>query len=221
MRLRTLDGVTLAGWHVPPPINGPLGPDVAVLIAHGFTGSMRRPAVQQIAAAFAASAGVLLFDLRGHGASAGLSTLGDREALDVDVGLRALRRAGYDVVVALGASMGASAVLRQAGLAGELVRGLRLGPAPDLVVAVSATSRWGVRDTAAMRRVHWMALTRPGRLVARRLGARVDPEFWADPQPPAPVDVIAGIDPATLARLAAHVAERAAAIAAAHAERGN
>jgi hypothetical protein len=55
--------------------------------------------------------------------------------------------------------MGAAAVIRHAGLvkSGTLCHGHRLRHPPDAVASVSAPSRWFVRDTRPMWRIHWFA----------------------------------------------------------------
>ena len=84
--------------------------------------------------------------------------------------------------------MGGAAVLRHA--AGVAGYGLR--ERPDAVVAVSSTGPWSTRSAArgSMRRVHLLAETGPGRLVARRLlGTRIDPRGWRVVPVP-PVDAV-------------------------------
>lgn len=158
------------------------------MVAHGFTGSWRRPALRRIASWLAAAGGVVSFDFRGHGRSGGVSTVGDREVLDLDAAVGWARELGYGPVATLGFSMGASVVVRHAGLH----RGV------DAVVAVSGPSRWYYRGTVPMRRVHWVIERRLGRVVSRyALGTRVSPAGW-DPLPEAPHEVAARISPAPL-----------------------
>ena len=185
LTLTTADGERLAGIHLP-------GPDpqrsLAVVVAHGFTGSLAKPGLQAICRALSGHAGVLAFDFRGHGGSTGLSTLGDLEIHDLQAAVEHARDLGYADVVTCGWSMGGSVVLRHAALVGGV----------DAVVSVSAVSRWFYRDTAPMRRVHWAIETRLGRLVARRLlGTRISPDGW--PQvPESPVEVVGRISPIPL-----------------------
>jgi pimeloyl-ACP methyl ester carboxylesterase len=126
-----------------------------------------------------------------------MCTFGDREVFDVDAAVGEARRLGYRRVVTVGWSMGGSAVLRHAALArtGVVVHGRRLRHLPDAVVSVSATSRWFVRDTAPMRRLHWMAETATGRVAARLvMKVRIAPDAWTTvPEPP--VELIARIAP--------------------------
>jgi pimeloyl-ACP methyl ester carboxylesterase len=186
VRLTTDDGEQLAAAHLPGPHDGDR--PLAVVLAHGFTGSTRRPQLRRVARTLAGHAGVLAFDFRGHGASTGLSTLGDKEVLDLAAAVRAARDLGYRQVVTCGWSMGGSVVLRHAALVGDV----------DAVVSVSAVSRWFFRDTAAMKRVHWAIETRLGRAVARRaLRTRISPHGWPV-VPEAPVDVVGRISPIPL-----------------------
>lgn len=185
--LRTADGEDLHALVLPG------GPDWVVL-AHGFSGSLRVPAFRRVAERLSRTATVLAYDARGHGRSSGRTTLGDREALDVDAAVAEARRRGARRVATVGFSMGAAAVLRQAAL--EQVGGHRMTSRPDAVVAISGTSRWSTRPTAtrAVRRLHLLVETRPGRAVSRTvLRTRVSRTAWPEP-PVAPVDCVAGID---------------------------
>lgn len=185
-RLSTVDGVRLAARVLP-------GGSTWVVLAHGFGVRAARPSVQRAAAALAAAGStVLVYDARGHGGSTGTSTLGVREALDVDAAVRTARERGAAQVVTVGFSMGGTAVLRHAGLQGREVGGEALACPPDAVVAVSTTSTWD-GETAAVRRLRRMVLTRSGRLACRALlGARVAPGF--DGAAPAPLDVVGALD---------------------------
>src|SRR6201984_3875243 len=110
--LVTDDGVPIDAIHLPGKR------DLAIVVAHGFTLSWQRPNVWRIASRLTRMAGVLSFDFRGHGRSGGLSTRGDREIRGLDVVVRWARELGYQRVAAVGFSMGASIVLRYAGLVG-------------------------------------------------------------------------------------------------------
>jgi pimeloyl-ACP methyl ester carboxylesterase len=180
--LLTADGVRIEAVHSPPDSSA----DLAVVIAHGFTGSWRRPAVRALARWLRPYAGVLSFDFRGHGRSDGLSTVGDLEVLDLDVVVRWARALGYARVVVTGWSMGASVGVRHA----ALLRGV------DGVVAVSGPSRWHYRGTVPMRWVHRAIHTRAGRAYARaRLGTRIAREGWdaAPDEPRAVAGLIAPV----------------------------
>ncbi|WP_307874694.1 alpha/beta hydrolase [Frankia nepalensis] len=172
-----------------------------MVLVPGFSGTLDRPAVRSMAEGLRWHANVTMIETRGHGRSTGFCTFGDREVLDVDAAVGEARRRGDDQVVTVGVSMGGAAVLRHAALArtGTLVHGHRLRHRPDAVVTISATSRWFVRDTAPMRRIHWMAETALGRLVARVVfGVRIPSPPWpvlpAD-QPSGPVDLAGQVAP--------------------------
>jgi pimeloyl-ACP methyl ester carboxylesterase len=164
--------------HVPiDVIHLPGTTDLAIVVAHGFTLSWQRPNVWRIANRFNRAGGVFTFDFRGHGRSGGLSTLGDREIKDLDVVVAYARQLGYKRIAAVGFSMGASVVLRYAGLVGGL----------DAVVSVSGPGRWYYRGTERMRWVHRAVERRFGRWVTRwLLKTRVSPQGWKlVPVPPA------------------------------------
>ena len=169
--LVTEDGVPIDAVHLPGP------KDLAIIVAHGFTLSWQRPNVWRVANRFNRMAGVITFDFRGHGRSGGLSTLGDREIHDLDVAVAWARELGYQRIAAAGFSMGASVVLRHAGLIGGL----------DAVVSVSGPGRWYYRGTERMRWVHRAVERRAGRYVTRRwLKTRINPRGWKlIPVPPA------------------------------------
>jgi pimeloyl-ACP methyl ester carboxylesterase len=162
--------------------------DLAIIVAHGFTGSWQRPMVWRIMTRLNRIGGVVGFDFRGHGRSGGLSTLGDREIKDLDIAVRYARELGYQWIAAVGFSMGASIVLRHAGL----VRGV------DAVVSVSGPGHWYFRGTKPMRRVHWAVERRPGRLYAKNvLNTRISAGRW-DPVPMPPAEAAALISPTPL-----------------------
>ncbi|MFD7230890.1 alpha/beta hydrolase [Streptomyces sp. NPDC059881] len=113
--LRTSDGVRIEALHQPCTAGKT---DLAIVVAHGFTGSVDRPAVRRAAGVFAGRAGVVTFSFRGHGRSGGHSTVGDREVLDLAAAVAWARSLGYGRVVTVGFSMGGSVVLRHAALYG-------------------------------------------------------------------------------------------------------
>jgi len=173
--LVTADGVRLAAHHDP-------GPEaLGVVVAHGFTGSWRRPAVRRVAATLNRTGGVVSFDFRGHGGSGGRSTVGAREVLDLASAIAWARELGYRRVATVGFSLGAAVAIRHAAAYGGVVG----------VVAVSGPARWYYRGTPAMRRTHWLIEKRLGRL-AGRVGwrTRIARDGW-DPVPEPP-DVAAG-----------------------------
>ncbi|WNI19712.1 alpha/beta fold hydrolase [Streptomyces sp. ITFR-21] len=196
--------------HGPDQATGRAG-RLAVVVAHGFTGALDRPAVRRAAGHLSAYAGVVTFSFRGHGHSGGHSTVGDLEVLDLDAAVRWARELGYERVATVGFSMGGSVVLRHAGEAGRAAsaagtpgtsprpggtRGVTAGV--QAVVSVSSPARWYYRGTAPMRRVHW-AITRPaGRLVSRLgLRTRIRAAEW-DPVPLSPVESVPYIAPTPL-----------------------
>jgi pimeloyl-ACP methyl ester carboxylesterase len=176
--LRTADGVRLAASHL-----AHKG-DTAFVVAHGFSGTHTKPWQSKVALGLARHAGVVAFDFRGHGASGGVSTLGELEVLDVEAAVEWARALGYARVVTCGWSMGASCVIRHAALLGGV----------DAVVSVSATSRWRVRDTRPMRRLHWIVERRAGRLVGRAWLRTRLATHWTD-EPESPEEVIGRIAP--------------------------
>jgi pimeloyl-ACP methyl ester carboxylesterase len=182
LKARTLvtnDGVPIDATHLPG------DPELAIVMAHGFTLSWSRDYVWRVATWLNRSAGVVTFDFRGHGRSGGLSTMGDREIRDLDVAVGYARELGYQRVAAVGFSMGGSVVVRYAGLVGGL----------DAAVSVSGPGRWYYRGTKRMRRVHWAVERRAGRLVTRAwLKTRVSPVRW-DPVPVSPAEAAARIAP--------------------------
>ena len=56
--------------------------DLAIVVAHGFTGDPDRPHVRRAAGVFAQYAAMITFSFLGQGAFGGHSTVGDREVLD-------------------------------------------------------------------------------------------------------------------------------------------
>ncbi len=157
-------------------------------VAHGFTLHWRWPHVWRVATRLSGHGGVVAFDFRGHGRSGGHSTLGDLEIKDLDVVVRYLRELGYEQVVTVGFSMGASIVLRHAGLVGGV----------DAVISVSGPGRWYYKGTPAMRRVHWAVEHKVGRLVSKLvLNTRIQQGRW-DPIPLPPADAAALISPTPL-----------------------
>ncbi|GAA2387249.1 alpha/beta fold hydrolase [Streptomyces glaucosporus] len=232
--LRTDDGVGVDALYQPrdgsaqglgTDSEGPVPGGLAIVVAHGFTGSLERPAVRRTARAFSRYAGVVTFSFRGHGRSGGRSTVGDKEVLDLAAAVRWARSLGHSAVATVGFSMGGSVVLRHAalyrpgtgadgrteagadgraegvrpaGAAGGTAHGGRTGAHADAVVAVSAPARWYYRGTAAMRRVHWVIQRPLGRLVSRYgLRTRVHHRDW-DPVPLSPVEAAPLIAPTPL-----------------------
>ncbi len=180
--LKTSDGVLVSAHHEPG------DQSVAFVVAHGFTGSWRRPAMRRAATVFKSYGGVITFDFRGHGTSGGASTVGDQEIHDVEAAVQWARSLGYQRIATVGFSMGASVVVRHAALLRDV----------DAVVAVSGPARWYYRGTPPMRRVHWVIERRLGRLVSRAvLRTRIAVGGW-NPVPEAPHELAGKITPAPL-----------------------
>jgi alpha-beta hydrolase superfamily lysophospholipase len=186
VRAITEDGVRLAGARV-----GRHGPSVVFL--HGLLGWHRKLRIVRFVDALARRFVVYAFDLRGHGASAGRCTYGDREVLDVEAGARLARseRPG-EPVVTVGVSMGGVAVVRHAALR----------DAVDAVVAVSTPARWDGHPSRAVARLRWLGSTPGGRRIARSFGVRLgvldgwpdSPEDLVDRVAPTPLIVVHGRD---------------------------
>lgn len=172
-RLRAADGTPLVATFLP----GPPDAEVAALVVHGFAASARKPAYARLADGLAARMPVLALDLRGHGRSAGRTTLGDAERGDVLAAAAWLGRVGHPRVVAIGASLGGTAVLRAAGA----------GLGAVGVVAISAPARWRpVAPPGPLQRIERIWHSAPRRAALRvALGVRLAPPArWSDPDPP-------------------------------------
>jgi predicted alpha/beta-fold hydrolase len=184
VRLCTEDGIFLTADYY-----GQVSGRPSYLVGHGFTGSTARPEIQLVASRLSERGNcVLALNFRGHGSSEGFSSVGADEAADVAAALAWLRaRRPALPVITLGFSMGASVMVRHAGLvaaAGE--------PGPDAVIAVSGPGRWYERGTKPMRRLHFGVETRIGkRVLARAFKTRIGPGW--DLLPVSPVEVAGAI----------------------------
>ena len=147
LSLVTDDGVCLAAARIPGPPDA-LG---TIVLVHGFSQSSRMPRIHTFAHRLARRVHVIVPDLRGHGASGGLCSLGAKEPLDVKAAVEAADPSLP--VVTVGISLGGAAVL----LHGGTYRGVAG------VVAVSAPAWWGPSETPATRRIHRYATTAAGR----------------------------------------------------------
>lgn len=216
--LRTYDGVSVDAVYEPGAVvydaGTPSPRHPVFVIAHGFTGDLERPHVRRAARALARHGAVVTFSFRGHGASGGRSTVGDREVLDLAAAVAWARERGHARVVTVGFSLGGSVVLRHAALHtgkghAERHEGEREGRTEartevfrgahtDAVVSVSAPARWYYRGTAPMRRLHWLVTRPAGRAVGRYgLRTRIHHRGW-DPVPPSPVESVPLIAPTPL-----------------------
>ncbi|EGX59453.1 hydrolase [Streptomyces zinciresistens K42] len=199
--LHTDDGVRIDFVYDPGPLvhdaSRPPSGDLVFVVAHGFTGDADRPHVRRVVDVLTRYGAVVTFSFRGHGASGGRSTVGDREVLDLAAAVRRARGLGHARVVTVGFSMGGSVVLRHAALYRPD------GPASpdartDAVVSVSAPARWYYRGTAPMRKLHWMVTRPAGRAVGRYgFRTRIHHRGW-DPVPMSPVQAVPLIAPTPL-----------------------
>ncbi|MEW1774022.1 alpha/beta fold hydrolase [Streptomyces sp. NPDC086777] len=190
--LRTDDGVSIDSVYDPASVvydgSPPPSRDLVFVMAHGFTGDVDRPHVRRVVAALTDYAPVVSFSFRGHGRSAGRTTVGDREVLDLAAAVAWARDLGHARVVTVGFSMGGSVVLRHAALHAGVAA----------VVSVSSPARWYYRGTAPMRRVHWLVTRPEGRLVGRYgFRTRIHHRDW-DPVPLSPVQAVPRIAPTPL-----------------------
>ena len=97
--LRTDDGIAIDSVYDPGSVvyDASMSPSVVpvFVVAHGFTGDVDRPHVRRVAEAFAQYGAVVTFSFRGHGASGGRSTVGDREVLDLAAAVEWARGFGH------------------------------------------------------------------------------------------------------------------------------
>lgn len=147
LRVVTDDGVELVGAR----LQGPPGAPGTVVLVHGFSHSSRTPRMHAFAHLMARRMHVIVPDLRGHGSSGGLSSMGPKEPLDVKAMVEAADPALP--VVTVGISLGGAAVLLHAGIHGGVAG----------VVAISAPAWWGAWDTPATKRIQRYAMTPAGR----------------------------------------------------------
>lgn len=184
--LLTDDQIQLFGswWPSTPAGEGPVESDTLIVFIPGFTGHARIAAVRRLVVRLRRRADVLVVELRGHGRSAGRSTMGAEEVADVAAGVQWARRRGYRRVVTVGFSFGGAVVLCHAALHHDV----------DAVAAVSTPSRWFVRDTRIMRALHVLVESLPGRVVARTVyKVRLAP--LTSDIPPSPLELMPRIAP--------------------------
>lgn len=176
----TPDGVRIRARHLPG--RG----STALVVVHGFAASMTKLPNRTVLAAMNSRFPLVALDLRGHGGSQGLSTLGDLEVHDVAAAVSWTRLLGYERVVTVGFSMGAAICVRHAGLVGDV----------DGIVSVSGPAFWNYRGTPIMRRLHFGVENRLGRAVVRHgMRTRVIPPPWQVPFPPSPEEAARHIAP--------------------------
>lgn len=185
----TADQVTLRGVLIERP--DPVDSELAIVVGHGFTGSVDKPASRRVLHRLAGHATVLALNFRGHGNSTSGSSVGGIEVLDLAAAIALAGQHGYQRVVTLGFSMGGSVVLRHAALHEPVEQ------RPAAVCAVSSPARWWARDTAAIRRVHFLLEAPLGRRIAPLVGARLGPQ-WGYTPPRSPIEVVHRIAPIPL-----------------------
>jgi len=177
--LTASDGTPISAGHLPH------GGDLCLVVAHGFTGQWRSQRLEKVIRVLSKSAGVIVLDMRGHGESGGVTTIGHKEIWDVSAAVTWAHELGYRHVVTVGFSMGGAVVLRQAAFPeGDSDR-------VDAVIAISAPAFWYYRGTKIMRRMHQVVASKVGRSFMRTRGTRIDSQGWPDPMPEAPVEAIA------------------------------
>lgn len=160
LSLTTADGVRLNAWRLP----GPPDALCTFVLVHGFVNSSRSPGVHRFAHLLARRGHVVVPDMRGHGRSGGVCTMGRQEPLDVAAAVGAAP-SGLPVVT-IGTSLGGAAVFLHAGSMGGVAG----------VVGISAPA-WGDLDRVGTHRVRRLVSGRTGRLVlAAALRTRVGPD---------------------------------------------
>ncbi|MDQ1397233.1 MAG: hypothetical protein QOG64_2492 [Acidimicrobiaceae bacterium] len=156
LALSTEDGVPISATALEGPVTAP----ATVVLVHGFVNSSRTPKIHAFAHRLAQRVHVVVPDLRGHGRSGGMCTMGLREPLDVEAAVAAARDLHPDVpVITMGTSLGGAAVLLHAGTVGGVAG----------VVPVSAPGWWGAFDSDGSQRIQRWIGGRVGRLVLANL----------------------------------------------------
>jgi pimeloyl-ACP methyl ester carboxylesterase len=177
--LLTADGIALAALHWPTSSTPPVA---VVVLVHGLAARKDHPHIQALAERLQGNGfEVLSYDARGHGASAGIFTLGHREHLDVESAAAWARERGVPTIL-VGASLGGVATLRYACDHPELAG----------VVVVSSPAGWRIPLRARALLSVGLARTRPGRWVARRrMGVRISAGWTASDPPQVLTDRVA------------------------------
>jgi pimeloyl-ACP methyl ester carboxylesterase len=147
-RLTTRNGVELDVWDVQPQrdhsFNGRVLP--TVILVHGWSAS-RIHMLQRIDSYLPHASRIILFDLRGHGESGGLSGLGHDDHLDL---LELIERAGDEHIVLASHSMGASVAIAAAAQADH--------PASLKIRGVIAQGAFADFSSSMRRRVNLLGL---------------------------------------------------------------
>ncbi len=184
----TTDDVQLAGVYLP------RESELAFVVAHGMTNDTGRESSRLALDAFAEHGAVVGFDFRGHGRSGGRSTVGRDEVRDLDAAIAFARAQGHRRVAVIGFSMGGAVALRHAGLVGQ--GSTEVAEQPDVVISISAPSRWFLRDSDSMRRVQWLLEHPLGAIIAPRLGIRLGRPWTTVPT--TPLELVSSISPTPL-----------------------
>ena len=148
LALRAADGTRLHAVRLPGPsgpaergAQGPSGPTerggqgpsdlpCSFVLVHGLANSSRTPGIYAFAHLLAATAPVVVLDLRGHGASGGHCSFCVHEPLDVDAAVKAARAGSPSLpVVTIGTSLGGSSVRLHAGDLGGVAGAIGVSPA--------------------------------------------------------------------------------------------
>jgi pimeloyl-ACP methyl ester carboxylesterase len=199
VRLRARDGLRLAARWLPadgPGTDWPLDPHEAILLLHGYSGSIA-PDLVEYGPFLRRTAGVLGLDFRGHGGSDdGLTTFGLLETEDIAGALAWLGERGVTRVAMVGTSMGGIAAIAAVAVLGDgslaaadgdpaAPRDVDLAPRP-LVVGIVADSTAPELEVPVGTRVRGPA----GRFVAARLFDNAARVLGADPRATEPARVI-------------------------------
>ena len=127
LTLRAADGTRLHAVRLPGP---DVGAPCSFVLVHGLANSSRTPGIHAFAHLLAASAPVVVLDLRGHGASGGQCSFCVHEPSDVGAAVVAARDAAPELpVVTIGTSLGGSSVLLHAGELGGVAGTVAVSPA--------------------------------------------------------------------------------------------
>jgi alpha-beta hydrolase superfamily lysophospholipase len=169
---------------VPPPTTLAGIPKVATVLVHGLFAHRRIPSLIELAESLTRFGPVWTMDLRGHGTSGGVCTLGEDEALDVAAVTALVQGQTTLPVVTIGFSMGAAAVVRSAAL---------VVPA-DAVVSVSGPGPWRAKRGPGAWKTSLTWRVPGARTLTRSLsGVRLN---GAMPPGASPLEAIGGIAPA-------------------------
>ena len=180
--LTTGDGISLSALAY-----GPDHADVAVVFGHGFTGSQRnRKVVELVHDLVERGFAVYTADFRGHGASTGRSTYGEREVYDLEA------RGG-----------GGPPAPRPSGDGGR-VDGRVRGAAPrrawavkvDAVVAISSPAFGSIPKLPRARVLGRLVRSERGRWLLERHGTRTAP---FEPVSVPPIELVPTISPIPVA----------------------